>query len=109
MRVIMKAVLENIEREIKAKGWTKKEFAERLGESQIWLNNKLKGHRKVTLEDIVRMVEELDIQPSRLFTNNVSPDIEGIMPFIDFMRAICRTEINKYLAQHKNTFPGKNE
>ena len=106
MRVIMKAVLENIEKEIKAKGWTKKEFAERLGESQVWLNNKLKGHRKVTLDDVARMVEELDISPSRLFTNNVSPDIEG-MSFIDFMRAICKSEIDKYLTNHKDVVSQK--
>jgi len=98
LNAVTKLLIHNIETEIKLRNWSKKQFANKLNVSAVWLNNKLKGHRKINLEDLQRFVDTLQIKPYKLFVNNndvINGQTLNDISIKDFVRKVCKDIIEE--------------
>lgn len=101
MERIMREIVDTIEKKIRGRGWTKKYFAQKIGKSQGWLNNKLKEHRKLTTKDLELIADGLGEKLADLFPVPRNQINAEEMTFLDLIRHICRAEIENYLKKNK--------
>jgi len=103
MDELMNEIIEIIEKKIRERGWTKKQFAEKIGKSQGWLNNKLKEHRKLTVDDMELIAKGFGESLANLFPTPQNQIDAREMTILDLIRHVCKAEIEVYLDKNKIT------
>jgi hypothetical protein len=91
-------LLSKIEEEGLKKFKTKTFFASSLGKSPGWLNNKLKGHRKMKIEDLILISEVLESKPGNFFPKENEINVDSI---IECVQTIAEHTVKKYFENNK--------
>lgn len=92
-------LVSKIEEEGLKKFKTKIKFADSLGKSPGWLNNKLKKHRGIKIEDLILMAETLDLRPEDLFPKEKNEI--NVEPIIECVKTIAEHTVKKYIKNNK--------
>ena len=70
---------QRVEERLKATGTTQRQFAEKLGVSEVTVSRWLSGERNPTLETLEKMAKVLDTTTSYFFTND-EPAVQSSVP-----------------------------
>lgn len=92
-------IREKIKAEIKNRGLTQKKVAEKMGIKPSYLSAKLKGNRRIYIEDLHQIARILGLHATDFFPSKVAYDMEK-MSLLEFIKAICKNEIEYYLKEN---------
>ena len=92
-------ITDNIKRLLEEKELSQKALARLLGKSEGWVSNKLREHRKITVEYLEIIASALEVEWTDLLPRKLSYDINK-MSVLELLRTICRGEIEKYLKEN---------
>ena len=97
--MIMKEILDYMDREIKNRGFTKKEIAQKLGVSPSALSSMF-TRQNIKLSLAIRIADIIGVSPRAIFPQDL---MDGWldMPLIDLIRNVCQDEIKKVILNSK--------
>ena len=93
-------ITERIEEEIKKQGMKKSHFAEKLGKDASWLNNKLVGRRKMTLQDLYLIAQGLGFSGVEEFFPVRYQKSLWEMMLENIFESIVKSELERKLEEH---------
>lgn len=92
-------IVSKVREEVFKKFNTKTDFAHAMKKSPGWLNNKLKGHRKMSVEDLILIAMTLNLELEDLFPKNKNQI--NLDPTIKYFQTVVENMVKNYLKNNK--------